>query len=137
MKSLESKSSKNPLKVKIENKISNLIKSELPKLHLKLIKKFKGKHSLINNFIYVPDIVNGNEFHALEPIHKATHIVNQYMTTKNIKYDLIGFSFNKLMKLKFEYLIEHEETGLISTAWVLEDTDGWRVTKIEAYWEVN
>ena len=117
-----------------KTKISNLVKAELPEMHTKLIKKFKGKHSLINKFVYIPDIVNGGDFDAIKSLNKSTYDVNAYMETENIEYDLMGFSFNKLMQLKFEYLFEDKESGLCSTAWLLEDAKGWRVTKIEAYW---
>lgn len=121
----------------IKIKITIEVKLELPKLHLKLINKFKGKHNLINKFIYIPDIVNGDNFDIKNAINKSTQDVNEYMTTKNIKYDLLGFSFNKSMQLKFEYLIEDEESGLCSTAWLTEDEEGWTVTKIEPYWDIS
>ena len=136
MKNLVNKKFKTPLKTKVETKISDAIKSELPKLHLKLLKKFKGKHGLVNSFIYIPDIVNGDDLDVVKAINKSTQDANQFMITKNIKYDLIGFSFNKLMQLKFEYLVEDEESGLCTTAWLLEKSDGWGVTKIEAYWDL-
>jgi len=132
------KSKENSIKsLDVKTKISNEVKSELPKLHLKLLRKYKGKHGLINNFIYIPDIVNGDDFDAIKALNMSTHDVNEYMKTENIKYDLMGFSFNKLMQLKFEYLFEDEESGLCSTAWLLEDAEGWRVTKIEAYWNLH
>ena len=137
MKNLVNKKFKTPLKTKVETKISDAIKSELPKLHLKLLKKFKGKHGLVNSFIYIPDIVNGDDLDVIKAINKSTQDANQFMITKNIKYDLIGFSFNKLMQLKFEYLIEDEESGLCSTAWLTEDEEGWTVTKIEPYWDIS
>ena len=136
MKNPVNKKFKKPLKTKVETKISDVIKSELPKLHLKLLKKFKGKHGLVNSFIYIPDIVNGDDLDVVKAINKSTQDANQFMITKNIKYDLIGFSFNKLMQLKFEYLVEDEESGLCTTAWLLEKSDGWGVTKIEAYWDL-
>ena len=136
MKNPVNKKFKKPLKTKVEPKISDVIKSELPKLHLKLLKKFKGKHGLVNSFIYIPDIVNGDDLDVVKAINKSTQDANQFMITKNIKYDLIGFSFNKLMQLKFEYLVEDEESGLCTTAWLLEKSDGWGVTKIEAYWDL-
>jgi len=137
MKNQENKQFKKPLKTKVETKISDSIKSELPKLHLKLLKKFKGKHGLVNSFIYIPDIVNGDDLDVIKAINKSTQNANQLMTTKSIKYDLIGFSFNKLMQLKFEYLVEDEESGLCTTAWLLEKSEGWGVTKIETYWHLN
>ena len=136
MKNLVNKKFKTPLKTKVETKISDAIKSELPKLHLKLLKKFKGKHGLVNSFIYIPDIVNGDDSDVIKAINMSTQNANQLMTTKNIKYDLIGFSFNKLMQLKFEYLVEDEESGMCTTAWLLEKSEGWVVTKIEAYWDI-
>ena len=136
MKNLVNKKFKTPLKTKVETKISDAIKSELPKLHLKLLKKFKGKHGLVNSFIYIPDIVNGDDLDVVKAINKSTQDANQFMITKNIKYDLIGFSFNKLMQLKFEYLVEDEESGMCTTAWLLEKSEGWVVTKIEAYWNI-
>jgi hypothetical protein len=136
MKSPDNKSSNKTLKTKVENKISNAIKSELPKLHLKMLKKFKGKHSLVNSFIYIPDIVNGGDFDVIKFLNKNTYDVRQYMTTGSIKYDLIGFSFNKLMQLKFEYLVEDEESGLCTTVWLIEKSEDWKVTKIEPYWEI-
>ena len=136
MKNLVNKKFKTPLKTKVETKISDAIKSELPKLHFKLLKKFKGKHGLVNSFIYIPDIVNGDDLDVIKAINKSTQDANQFMTTKNIKYDLIGLSFNKLMQLKFEYLVEDEESGLCTTAWLLEKSEGWGVTKIEAYWDL-
>jgi hypothetical protein len=102
-----------------------------------LLKKFKGKHGLVNSFIYIPDIVNGDDLDVIKAINKSTQNANQLMTTKSIKYDLIGFSFNKLMQLKFEYLVEDEESGLCTTAWLLEKSEGWGVTKIETYWHLN
>lgn len=118
----------------IKTKISNEVKLELPKLHLKLLKKCKGKHGLVNSFIYIPDIVNGGDFDDVKALNQSIYDINEFMKTGNIKYDLRGFSFNKLMQLKFEYLIEDEESELCSTAWLLEDEEGWRVTKIETYW---
>ena len=124
----------NSAKTKI--KISNLVKTELPEMHSKLIKKLKGKHNLINNFIYIPDIIGGIgvDTDSEKALNKSIYDVNEYMKTGNIKYELVGFSFNRLMQLKFVYLIEDEESELCSTAWLLEDAEGWRVTKIEAYW---
>jgi len=119
---------------KTKTKISNLVKSELPEVHIKLIKKLKGKHNLINKFIYIPDIVGGGDVDAIKALNKSIYDVNEYIKVGRIKYDLVGFSFNKLMQLKFEYLIEDEESELCSKAWLLEETEGWRVTKIEAYW---
>ena len=119
---------------KTKIKISNLVKSELPEIHIKLIKRLKGKHNLINNFIYIPDIVSGGDADAINALTKSIYSVNEYMKSGKIKYELVGFSFNKVMQLKFEYLIEDEESELCSTAWLLEDAEGWRVTKIEAYW---
>ena len=136
MKNLVNKKFKTPLKTKVETKISDAIKSELPKLHLKLLKKFKGKHGLVNSFIYIPDIVNGDDLDVVKAINKSTQDANQFMSTKNIIYDLIGFSFKKLLQLKFEYLVEDEESGLCTTAWLLEKSEGWGVTKIEAYWDL-
>lgn len=121
---------------KAKTNISSLVKTELPEMHIKLLKKFKGKHNLINNFIYIPDVVNGGDLDAVKVLNKSAYDVNQYMVTKNIKYDLMGFSFNKLMQLKFEYLIEDEESGLCSTAWLVEDEEGWSVAKIEPYWNL-
>ena len=117
-----------------KTKISNLVKTELPEMHTKLIKKLKGKHNLINNFIYIPDIDGGGDINAVNAGNNIIYVINKYMKTGNIKYDLVGFSFNKLMQLKFAYLIEDEVSELCSTAWVLEDAEGWRVTKIEPYW---
>ncbi len=117
-----------------KTKISNLVKAELPEIHIKLIKKLKGKHNLINNFIYIPDLVSGGDVDAVKALNQNIYDVNEFIKSGKIKYDLVGFSFNKLMQLKFEYLIEDEESELCSTAWLLEDAEGWRVTKIEAYW---
>ena len=117
-----------------KTKISNLVKAELPEIHIKLIKKLKGKHNLINNFIYIPDLVSGGDVDAVKALNQNIYDVNEFIKSGKIKYDLVGFSFNKLMQLKFEYRIEDEESELCSTAWLLEDAEGWRVTKIEAYW---
>lgn len=117
-------------------KISKLVKVELPEMHMKLIKMLKGKHNLINHFIYIPDIVNGGDGDAVKALNKSICHVNECMKAGKIKYDMVGFSFNKLMQLKFEYLIEDEESELCSTAWLLEDAEGWRVTKIEPYWNL-
>ena len=80
-------------------KISNLVKTELPEMHSKLIKKLKGKHNLINNFIYIPDIIGGlgvdNE--SEKALNKSIYNVNEYMKTGNIKYELIGFSFKQIL----------------------------------------
>lgn len=116
--------------------ISKLVKTELPEIHIKLLRKYKGKHNLVNKFIYIPDVVNGGDVDAVKALNKATHDVNKFMKTENIKYDLVAFSFDKLMKLKFEYLIENEETGLCSTVWLLEDEEGWKVTKIAPFWNL-
>ena len=121
---------------KTKKEISSLVKTELPEMHGQLIKKFKGKHNLINNFIYIPDIIGGLgvDTDSEKALNKSICDVNEYMKTGNIKYELIGFSINRLMQLKFEYRIEDEESELCSTAWLFEDAEGWRVTKIEAYW---
>jgi hypothetical protein len=120
--------------VKTRTNISNLVKAELPELHTKLIKKLKGKHNLINNFTYIPDGDGLGNIHALNPGNTIIYDINECLKTGRIKYDLVGFSFNRLMQLKCTYLIEDEESELCSTAWLLEDAEGWRVTKIEAYW---
>ena len=122
--------------VNTRTNIANLVKTELPEMHSKLIKKLKGKHNLINNFIYIPDIIGGLgvDTDSEKALNKSIYDVNEYMKTGNIKYELVGFSFNRLMQLKFVYLIEDEESELCSTAWLLEDAEGWRVTKIEEYW---
>ncbi|MEY4568405.1 MAG: hypothetical protein RLY14_3375, partial [Planctomycetota bacterium] len=81
-----------------------------------------------------PDIVGSSDVDAIKALNKSIYDVNEYIKVGRIKYDLVGFSFNKLMQLKFEYLIEDEESELCSKAWLLEEAEGWRVTKIEAYW---
>ena len=60
--------------------------------------------------------------------------MNEYMKTGNIEFESLVFYFNRMMQLKFEYRIEDEKSELCSTALLLEDAEGWRVTKIEARW---
>lgn len=121
---------------KIKNKISREIKCNLPKLHIRIIKKLKGKHNIVNKFIYIPDLVSGGDSEVLGAFNKNIEIIDNLLVDENIKYNLIGFSFDKAMRLKFEYLFEDGDSGLCSKAWLIEDLEGWRVQKIEPYWSL-
>lgn len=123
----------NKSKKNIKNKISNEVKCDLPKLHLSLIKKLKGIDNFANKFIYIPDLVSGCDHTVLKVFNKNIQNLNSLLVSENIKYNLIGFSFDKAMKLKFEYLFEDEDSGLCSRAWLIEDSEGWKVKKIESY----
>jgi hypothetical protein len=117
----------------IKTTISNMVRAELPKMHLKYLKIFKGNHNFINKFIHVPDIINGGDSDNMKDFNRNTHDVGQYLSTKSIQYDLIGFSLDKSMHLKFQYLFQDKDSGLCSIAWLIETTKGWEVNKIEAY----
>jgi len=117
----------------IKRRITEEVRVELPLLHSKLIKKFKGKNNLVNSFIFIPDLVLGGDADGMRIFNHNMQKVIDCMAAKNIKYNLVGFAFGKSMQLKFEYLIEDIETGWCSTAWLLEDDGGWKVTKIDTY----
>lgn len=132
MKNLENQSIlKKPLTLKA--RIANEVKTELPKLHSKYFKKFKGRHNLVNKFIYVPDVINGGDGDSLKDFIKSTWDFGQAVSTKTIQYDLIGFTFEKSMHLKFQYIFQHNESGLSSIAWLCETNDGWVVQKVESF----
>ncbi len=117
----------------IKSKITDEVKSQLPVLHARLIKKFKGKNNLVNSFIFIPDLVLGGDADGMKLFNNNLQKVIDCMVAKNIKYDLVGFSFDKSMLLKFEYLVEDIETGWYSTAWLLEDAEGWKVAKMKSF----
>lgn len=114
-------------------KISSKVRSELPAMHEKYLKKFKGNHNFINKFIYVPDLIGGGDADDVEGRNKNTYAVGQYLSSGEIQYDLIGFSLDKSMHLKFQYIFQDKESGLSSVAWLIEAAEGWKVSKIEEY----
>jgi hypothetical protein len=126
----------NKSKNNVKNKISNEVKCNLPKLQLKLIKNLKGINNIVNKFIYIPDLVGGGDPEVLRVLNVNIQNLDGLLISENIKYNLIGFSFDKAMKLKFEYLFEDEDSGLCSKAWLIEDLEGWRVKKIDSYWSL-
>ena len=117
----------------LKAKIANEVKAELPKLHSKYLKKFKGRHNFVNKFIYVPDVINGGDGDSLKDFIKSTGEFGQAVSTKTIQYDLIGFAFDKSMQLKFQYIFQHSESGLSSIAWLCETNDAWVVKKVESF----
>lgn len=117
----------------IKTNISNQVRSELPKMHSKYLKKFKGKHQLINKFIYVPDIINGGDSDNIDDFINNTCEVGQCLSIGNIRYTLIGLSLDRSMHLKFEYLFSDDDSGLCSIAHLIETTEGWKVKKIEVF----
>jgi hypothetical protein len=132
MKTLENQTIlKKPLSLKA--RITNEVKSELPKLHSKYFKKFKGRHNFINTFIYVPDLINGGDADDLQSFMKSVGELNQNVSTKSIEYDLINFSFDKSMQLIFQYLFQDTDSGLCSTAWLHEIDGEWIVKKVDAF----
>jgi hypothetical protein len=81
--------------VNAKTNISNLVKAELPKMHAKLIKKYKGKHNLINRFIYVPDVINGDDTDGEKSIMKNSWELREFLSAGSINYTLYGFSLDK------------------------------------------
>lgn len=122
-------------KPSIKKTISNEVRSELPKMHLKYLKRFRGNHNFINKFIHVPDLINGGDSDNIKDFNQNTHDIGRYLSTKSIQYDLIGFSLDKSMHLKFQYLFQDKNSGLCSIAWLIETLEGWEVNKIEPYSE--
>jgi hypothetical protein len=119
--------------VNAKTNISNLVKAELPKMHLKLIKKLKGKHNLINKFIYVPDIINGDDTDGEKNIIINSWKLSEFLSAGSIKYTLFGFSLDKSLNIRFQYSFEDKESGLGSFVHVVETVDGWVVKKIDVY----
>ena len=132
MKNNETKTIKNKSK-SIKGNISNEVRSELPKMHSNFLKQFKGNHNFINKFIYVPDLISGGDSDVIKEFNRNTYEAGQYLSSGNIKYDLIGFSLDKSMHLKFQYLFQEKDSGLSSIAMLIETKDGWKVKKIEAF----
>ena len=132
MKNLENQFiRKKPLSLKAN--IANEVKAGLPKLHSKYFKTLKGRHNFLNKFIYVPDVINGGDGDNLKDFIKSTFEFGQAVSTKTIRYDLIGFVLDKSMHLKFQYIFQHNESGLSSIAWLCETNDGWVVKKVESF----
>jgi len=102
-------------------------------MHLKLIKKFKGKHNLINKFIYVPDVINGDDTDGEKNIIINTWKLSEFLSAGSIEYTLFDFSLDKSLNIKFRYSFEDKESGLGSFVHVVETGDGWVVKKIEIY----
>jgi len=119
--------------VNAKTNISNLVKAELPKMHVKLIKKYKGKHNLINKFIYVPDIINGDDTDGEKSLIINSWELREFLSAGSINYTLYGFSLDKSLKIRFQYGFEDKESGVGSFVHVLETEDGWVVKKIEVY----
>jgi hypothetical protein len=119
--------------VNTKTNISNLVKTRLPKLHEQLIKKFKGKHNLINNFIYVPDIINGDDTDGEKNIIRNAWELSEFLSVDGVSYTLFDISLDKSLNLKFHYLFQDDESGLCSAAHVIETSEGWKVKKIESY----
>jgi hypothetical protein len=119
--------------VNAKTNISNMVKAELPKLHLKLIKKFKGKHNLINKFIYVPDIINGDDTDGEKSIVVTSWELREFLSVGSINYTLCGFSLDKSLNIIFQYGFEDKESGLGSFVHLVETREGWVVKKIEVY----
>lgn len=124
---------KSTMSQNIKRKISNQVRDELPKIHCELLRKFKGKHALINNFICIPDIFNGSDIDALKSLNISTYNVNDFLKCGNFKYELINISFDKSMRLRFEYFIEDQENELYSKVVLVEGEKGWKVKKIEPF----
>jgi hypothetical protein len=122
--------------VNAKTNISNLVKAELPKMHVKLIKKFKGKHNLINKFIYVPDLINGDDTDSEKNIIINSWKLSEFLSTGSINYTLYGFSLDKSLSISFQYSFEDKESGLGSFVHVVEAAEGWVVKKIEVYDEI-
>lgn len=119
--------------VNTKTNISNLVKAKLPKLHEQLIKKFKGKHNLINNFLYVPDIINGDDTDGEKNAIRNTWELSEFLSVDGISYTLFNISLDKYLNLKFHYHFQDEESGFCSATHVIETSVGWKVTKIESY----
>ena len=119
--------------VNIKTNISNLVKAELPKMHVKLIKKFNGKHNLINKFIYVPNIISGDDADGGKNIIINYCKLTEFLSTGSINYTLYGFSLDKSLNIRFQYGFEDKESGLGSFMHVVETGEGWVVKKIEVY----
>lgn len=119
--------------VNAKTNISNLVKAELPKLHVKLIKRFNGKHNLINKFLYVPDVINGDDTDGEKSLIINSWKLNEFLFTGSIKYTLFDFSLDKSLNIRFQYSFEDKESGLGSFVHVVETGEGWVVKKINVY----
>jgi len=119
--------------VNTKTNITNLVKAKLPKLHDQLIKKFKGKHNLINNFICVPDIINGDDTDGEKKVIRNAWELSEFLSVDGISYTLFDISLDKSLNLKFHYIFQDDESGFCSATHVIETPEGWKVTKIESY----
>jgi hypothetical protein len=119
--------------INMKTKLADEVKIDLPKMHMKYLKKFRGIHNFINKFIYVPDVINGGDSDNLSDRLRDTCEVGQFLSSATMKYELVQVCFDKLMRLKFRYLFQDTGSGLCSIAWLIETSDGWEVEKIEAF----
>ena len=116
-----------------EKQLASAVKLELPKAHMKYLKKFRGFHNFINKFIYIPDVINGGDSDNFSDCVKNTCAVGEFLSSESIDYTLIGIAFDKSMHLTFRYLFQEKSSGLCSIANLVETTDGWEVKKIESF----
>lgn len=99
--------------------ISNEVKSELPLLHQKFFKKFRGNHNFLNKYMYLSDGVKENLV---------------IFSSKNIEFQLVSLLFDSSMHPTFKYLFQDKDSGLCSAAWLIETIEGLKVKKIESDW---
>jgi hypothetical protein len=117
----------------IKTKILNELRSELPVMQSKYLKKFRGNHNFINKFIHVPDLINGGDADDFKESTKNTYDLGVYLSRGGIEYSLVDFSIDKSMCLKFRYLFQDKESGLSGVAWLNESAEGWKVGKIKDF----
>jgi hypothetical protein len=117
----------------IKTKILNELRSELPLMQSKYLKKFRGNHNFINKFIFVPDLFNGGESDNMQFFIKNKCDLEKYLSSGGIEYDLIHFSVDKSMRLKFRYFFNDKESGLSGITSLIESAEGWKVGKIKDF----
>ena len=117
----------------IKTKILNELRSELPVMQSKYLKKFRGNHNFINKFIHVPDLINGGDADDFKESTKNTDDLGVYLSRGGIEYNLVDFSIDKSMYLKFRYLFQDKESGLSGVASLIESAEGWKVGKIKDF----
>lgn len=117
----------------LKTRIMSELRSELPVMQSKYLKRFRGNHNFINKFIHVPDLVNGGQADNLQDLIKQKCDLEKHLSSGGIEYDLIYFSVDKSMRLKFKYYFSDRDSGLSGIASLIESAEGWKVGKIEDF----
>ena len=117
----------------IKTKILNELRSELPVMQSKYLKKFRGNHNFINKFIHVPDLFGGGESFNMQKLIKNKSDLEKYLSSGGIEYELMDFSVDKSMHLKFRYFFNDKESGLSGVTSLIESGEGWKVGKIKDF----